>query len=358
MNQNRPKTILDRDILTQIEDRVIESEGLTLKLFGFVGEIEVHCYSFPSSFNYDEAKAQLKKFGYDNSLSLLNSTYHKLGIAQLSAAQIERSLAGEIEYWYLHINFDTPIPLESQIKSKVQTHNFMIFLTDNLTNNDDGWRILYSDRVFFNYTKEFRSAVYIDCNRLEDIEYQQYQIAIAQVEAVVYGICQTLGIDIPLSLQSDALDRLIMQPPSLEDFESLLKLMTRELYDFTEYHKDARELFDFCQEESEEIDLFIEISSILYEYDATYYSDWKFDPEDIEYGISQILDEDFTFDRPEGVYSDDLFPYIQAELKKKELSLMNIDTCGDSYLFFIAKIADVDRILELAQTIDFKVEII
>ncbi|RZJ55013.1 MAG: hypothetical protein EOO44_02920, partial [Flavobacterium sp.] len=78
-------------------------------------------------------------------------------------------------------------------------------------------------------------------------------------------------------------------------------------------------------------------------------SDWKFDPEDAEYFISEMIGQDLNFNYPEETYSHDLFPYIQSALEKHNLELLSYETYGDSYLFFVANKEDVGRILQLSE---------
>ena len=78
-------------------------------------------------------------------------------------------------------------------------------------------------------------------------------------------------------------------------------------------------------------------------------SDWKFDPEDAEYFISEMIGQDLNFAYPEETYSHNLFPYIQSALEKLDLELMTYDTHGDNYLFFVANKSDVGRILALSE---------
>jgi hypothetical protein len=370
MNQG----IINCQILDLIENHVRDCDGLSLKLLGFTGDITVNAYSFPSSFDYEEARTQLKKLKYKNSVHLLNSTYRKLGIAELSKTDFKKCVDGELEYWYLHIIFNTPISPELRTHLKSQTHNFMIFLTDPEAINDRGFRLMYSSNNFFNYTQEFNQSIYLDLDEIESVENGNYKISISQLESVIYGVCQTIGIEIPAYLQSTVLDRLKIEPPTLETFECFLKLVTRDCYDDLEYQKDAKNLEVLYRERADDLDLevleivddvcpeigeeswHVNVQIVLDSYEMTYYSDWKFDPENIEWAISNILGEDFTFEYPENIYSHNLFPYIQSALKQKNLELMNIDTFGDSYLFFIANIDDVDRILEISQTIDLSVQ--
>jgi hypothetical protein len=85
-----------------------------------------------------------------------------------------------------------------------------------------------------------------------------------------------------------------------------------------------------------------------------WHSDWKFESNEVEYYISQMIGYDFTFEYPEEIYSHNLFPYLQIELSKLDFELMSFDTQSDSYLFFLANKKDVNRILELSQIIDVK----
>jgi hypothetical protein len=357
MNEQNHQSILNAEILSQIENYVQESEGLSLKLLGFAGEITVNAYAFPSSFDDDETRSQLKQLKYKSSVHLLNAAYRKLGITELSKSDIKKCLNGELEYWYLDISFGTPISPELQNHYKTQTHQFMIFLGDTEPGDEaeeDGVRILYTNQLVFNYVQEFDRAIYLD---LDDPTLdQKYQTVISQLESVIYGICKTIEIEIPQDLQSETLDLLIVQTPTLETFELLLKLVTRNLYQSSVYRKDAKQLLKFSQKVTEDDRMHWEVMSTFANYEMTYDSDWKFDPEDVEYGISELLGSEFHFEYPEDTYSHGLFPYIQTELAKQDLMLMNIDTFGDSYSFCIVNIGDVDRILELAQSIDLKIE--
>jgi hypothetical protein len=356
MNKQKHYSMIDSTILDRIEDYAREHGGFTLKMLGFAGEISVNAYSFPSSFDYDEARSQLKKLKYKNSGYLLNAAYRKLGIEELSKSELKVYGTEELEYWYLHINFDIPIPIELQTHLKIQTHNFISFLTGEQVNDGSAFKLLYSGNIFFDYTREFSQAIYLNIEEVDKIGNEKYQVALSQFEVVIYGICKTIGIEIPEELASVALDRLILLPPTLETFQSLLKLLTRGGYSDSEYKKDAKKLQTFHQKGVENFDMHEKTRAILERYEMTYYSDWKFDPEDIESGISEILGEEFRFEYPDETYSHELFPYIRSELAKQELIMMNMDTFGDSYLFFVAHSNDVNNILELAQMIDLKVE--
>jgi hypothetical protein len=95
---------------------------------------------------------------------------------------------------------------------------------------------------------------------------------------------------------------------------------------------------------------------IVGKYNPTYYSDWKFDPEDIAFGISEMLGEKFTFKYPKETNSQNLFPFIQKELAKSNLEMMTFDTHGDSYEFILVEKNKVEKIILLAQKLSVEVQ--
>ncbi|GAA6764412.1 hypothetical protein AAFH68_03420 [Flavobacterium sp. CGRL1] len=88
----------------------------------------------------------------------------------------------------------------------------------------------------------------------------------------------------------------------------------------------------------------------------TWYSDWKFDPEDAESSISEMIDKKLNFKYPKKTYSDGLFPYIQKALNKHGYELMSFNIYGDGYLFFVANKKDVSRILKLSELTKIEVD--
>jgi hypothetical protein len=356
MNEKESRSIINHDILFQIENHVRENGNLSLKLLGFADEVAVSGYSFPSSFDDDEARNHLKKLKYKNLLGLLNSAYKKMGISSLSKKEFDKCIEAGSEYWYLHISFEIPVPLRSQVHLKVQPHNFMFFLTNYEEGKNTDFKMMYSSELFFNYSEGFDRAIYLDFENPEIAEDEKYQAAISDLETVIHCVCKKIDIEIPEDLRSTEFDQLIPQAPTFATFESLIDFMTCGNYDRSEYKKDAKKLQECYKKGIDVCDMHEETLTILGSYEMAYYSDWKFDPEDIEYGISGILGEEFRFEYPAETYSHNLFPYIQSELAKQELTLMNIDTFGDSYLFFVVKIATIDRLVAIAQTIDLKIE--
>jgi hypothetical protein len=166
------------------------------------------------------------------------------------------------------------------------------------------------------------------------------------------GVCQHLKIKLPETISAT---NLLPEEVTQNHFEELLSLVTRNRINEKIIKKQAKKMFGKYKKPSEDDDFFENNYEFLENVNC-WNSDWKFDPEDAAYFISEIIEQDFTFEYPEETYSHDLFPYIQKELAKSELELMSFDTQGDNYLFFVANKKDVSRILELAQIIDVKID--
>jgi hypothetical protein len=248
MKKHEKTSIINSDILGRIENYVREHENFTLKLLGFAGEITISGYSFPSSFDYDEARNGLSKLKYKSLISLLNSTYKKLGISKLSQKEFDNCIGSGSEYWYLDIAFATPVPLSEAINLKLQPHNFMFFMTNHEEGKNTNFKMMYSDKLFFNYVEGFDRAIYLDFERPEIAKNEKYQTAISCLEAVLYWACKTIEIEIHEYLELTKFDRLILPEPTLETFESLIELMTLSRYSNSEYKKDAKKTANFLQE--------------------------------------------------------------------------------------------------------------
>lgn len=206
-----------------------------------------------------------------------------------------------------------------------------------------------SNRYFTNFTRSLLETEYFDFN-VEKTGVEA--VALQDLQKVIIGLCQHLDISVPASLSSQNFS---IEKPTVSHIEEFFKLITRNSISSQELKNISNDLFSQLQEQNDDYD-FIEDSLEFCENLNFWNSDWKFDPEDAAYFISEILDQDFNFEYPENIYSDDLFPYLQIELAKQDLELMTFETNSDSYLFFVANKNEVDRILELSQIIDIGVE--
>jgi hypothetical protein len=328
------KSILNAALLEQIENHLYENGAINLKLKSFLEQITVYCFSFPSSFDDAHSKRQLKNAKLKSFYELMNVFYKNVGIDQ---ADLETIQEGE-EYCYLQIEYFTKPSPELKSMFRYEKHSFMI----TQTSDPEIFKMAYHKGMFVDCIKFIMNSKHLD------------------------GICNKINLEIPSEIDVSKFENLVINTPEIKDFIELLQLVTRNLFDDSEYKKDAKRLQTFHKKGKDEMEMHEKFRNILAEYyltendvcvqDSTFFSDWKFDPEDIELGISNILATDFTFSYPPETYSHDLFPYLQTELAKQNLELMNSDTFGDDYLFFVANKNEVNRILELSQAIGIKID--
>lgn len=337
---NDPKSIISFDVIDPIYSYLYnEQSSLEFKVKGIQEDVMVNLFFFPSSFDHEEGNEEIKKAGFNNAYEVLNELYKKMNISTLSDEQIQEGL----EYDFIHIQFySEPTPEEKKF-FKRSIKNFVIFFccTNSLEIND--FKILYSGRHFFDYTKGLLESELLDINNPKN---ESEEIGIRDFKLVLQGICQYLNIEIPKTVELSSQENLVQnEEATVETFKEFLQLVSRGEIDEELLQSQSQELFDKRNQNDDEFDYDFD----FFEGMNSWHSDWKFDPEDAEYFISEMLGEDFRFDYPEETYSHDLFPYIQSELEKRNLELMTYETYGDSYLFFLANKNEVNRILELSE---------
>lgn len=174
---------------------------------------------------------------------------------------------------------------------------------------------------------------------------------------VLQGICQYLNIEIPKTVELPSSENLIKQEKvTIEDFEEFGDLVTMGDFDKKELAKHAKKLYNIYKKNIDSSNVMKYYSDVTEKhfdfFRSLYYweTDWKFDPEDAEYWISEITGLDFNFVYPSREnYGQELFPNIQSALAKLGMTLMTCETMGDFYIFFAVKLSDLGRILELSE---------
>jgi hypothetical protein len=353
---SKSSSIINFQILNKIQNYIFENDSLHFRMMGFADDIDLYGMRVPSSFDDNTTRAQMKKANFKSAYHLFNQFNQKTGLTMLSEQEIADLVSQELEYWFMHIHFKTPNPEKKTGLLKNKPHTFLIVLyTSEASDELDSFKLIYSDRLFFDYVKCFDEATYIDLdNELTD----EHKIAVSNLKIVLGGICKQVEIEIPKNMVPENLHSYLISEVTKEDFETLILLLTRGKIALPDCKKQAKKMFASLNKKKaagglpDNFEQTLDVASIV----NSYYSDWKFDPEDISYGISEMLDEDFTFTYPNNTYSDDLFPYIQDALGKLNLELMTFDTQGDSYQFFLANKIDVEKIISLANKLRLGIE--
>jgi hypothetical protein len=350
LNLFRNNSILQATIFNKIEEHLVKHEEITFKLKTFPETISVFGFCVPDSFQDDESQKQLTNSSFSSFYEMVNTFYKRVGMQEIDLNTIDDAVG----YWYVQIIFFTKAINSPNKYIKYDCHNFLITLS-NLHGERDDFKMIYFKGAYNNYIDFFTSAEPIDPQKPKN---EEHKFAIENLEKVVYGICKKMNVEIPSHLQSKYLDSLVVKTPALLDIITLLQLMSRNTLDDDLVKKETNEFYNFYKNEHTEYDLHDFLRAVLENLEITHYSDWKFDPEDIEFYISEILQEDFTFNYPEDTYGSDLFPIVQSELKKTGRVLMNVQTFGDSYLYIVVNSDDVKVIVELAQALNIKLEIL
>ncbi|MBO9586005.1 MAG: hypothetical protein J7574_17700 [Flavobacterium sp.] len=346
-----PKSIISFDIINSIYSYLYsEQYNLEFKVKGIQEDVIVNLYNFPTSLDHEEGNAEIKKAGFNNPYEVLNELYKKMDIAALSDDAIQEGL----EYDFIHIQFYSEPTSEEKKFFKRSVKNFVIFFccTNSLETND--FKILYSGRHFFDYTQGLLESELLD---IDNPKNESQAIGIKDFKLVLQGICQYLDIEIPETVELPSSENLVeTEEATLETFEEFVKLVTRGNIEEEELKKQSKILLENYQKGSTEYHAIVFGHFDFFESIDAWNSDWKFDPEDAEYFISEMIGEDLNFEYPEETYSHDLFPYIQTALEKRGFELMSYNTNGDNYLFFVANKEDVDRILELSEITKIEID--
>jgi len=341
---NNPKSIISFDVMDSIYAYLYhESNTLDFKVKGIYDSVLVNLYTFPASLDHDEGRAEIKKAGFKNAYEVLNELYKKIGIGVLSEEIIQQ----ELEYDFIHIQFYSEPGQEVKKYFKRVLNNFIIIFccTDSLETND--FKILYSGSHFIDYTKGLLDAEFLD---IDNPKNETQEIGLRDFKIVLQAICQYLNIEIAKDIELPSFENLIDQEEvTVEAFEEFVKLVSGNNVKQQEIKNHSKKLFVNYQKGPSEYHSIVEGHFDFFENIDAWNSDWKFDPEDAEYFISEMIGQDFNFDYPPDTYSHDLFPYIQNALAKLNLELLTYDTHGDNYLFFVVNASDVDEILKLSE---------
>lgn len=348
---NDPKSIISFDVIDAIYAYLYhEQPSLEFRVKGIQDNVSVNLFYFPGSFDHEDGKEEIKKAGFENAYQVLNELYKKIDIGPLSQEIIEQGL----EYDFMHFQFYSEPTLETKQYFKRVLNNFIIFFccTNSLETND--FKILYSGSHFVDYTKGLLDSEYLDFNKPKNAT---QETGIRDFKIVLQGICQYLNIEVPENVELPSSENLIETEEVTEQtFEEFVTLVSRGNIQEKELKKQSQKLFRNFNKPASDYHCIIQGHFDFFESMDAWNSDWKFDPEDAEYFISELIGEELKFEYPDKTYSHDLFPYIQAALAKRNLELMSYDTEGDNYLFFVVDKNKVDRIMALSEIANMKID--
>lgn len=335
-----------------------EENPVVVLVDGQEGESEMTWYEFPSSYeDSDDDKKVLKERGFKNFYELLNVLHEKAGI---SPVDINRDLEVNEQYNLMIFNYYVPPTGEEKSFFKsIKCSFYLFFVCENEAEEVNAFRIFYSKGL------DYRISDLLDAQFLVDINNPELQdeFYIAELEKLVAALATKTEVEINSEILKKHPKALLSSEVSKKDFlEALDYLNFWKLADveekaqkfYEQWTKDWSELFE---EDTYYDDAYFPLRFEFFNDDNTWHSDWKFDPEDLEDIVAHILnEEDWTFQYPEETYSDDLFPYVQKALSERGFELMQMNTLGDSYQFFITRKQNVLPLLHISNKLKLGVE--
>lgn len=325
---------------------------------------EMIWYEIPNSYQDIETELNvLKNNGFSNFYELLNKVHEK---AEIGLIDTEEWLKNDGQYNLMQFNFRTDPSEEEQSYFKSALHKFYVLFVIV----GDGEEI-NAYRIFYKRGMDYSIAGLLDSTDIVDLNNPDSEIepAVAELEKVLAAMSQETRVEINKGITDKYPNARVSREITLQDFKDVLDLANyweiedleeKAQYLYEQNYRDKDELIAELEEKDEDWeyydDGYFPLRFEIIHEDNYWYSDWKFDPEDIEGIIGSFLDESWNFNYPEETYSHDLFPYIQKALAERDLELMNMNTLGDSYGFFLVKKENVAPLLSLSAKMALGIE--
>jgi hypothetical protein len=349
---NKSNLNIDFDLVNNIYQHIYNIENdLAIDVINQNGQVEAFWYNFPEYYQNTNDKKRLTENGFKNFYELLNDRH---SIANVHKIDIQNAIDIEEQYQIFEFSFNTePVgETEKMTWNSVPCYFYFIFvMTENSTKVND-FKVFYTRWKSNNSIENFiKSKFILDINnpKAEDLIY------IEALERNLVALSQHLKLPISDKLQKKYPESLLPGPVTVKDFKRLIELVNYNPFE-EDIDKTAEDLFESYQSDWDNLNEDVDYPTdnyFPYRYDILedyWQSDWKFDPEDADGFIGDMLGiENWGFAYPKETYSHNLFPYIQSALAKMGLELMDLDAQGDAYNFFVVHKKDVAEIINLSQ---------
>ena len=295
------------------------------KVIGTEGFCELNYYLIPNAFDLEN---QL----IPNGISTYEDLYAIIA-PKINFSTVEPNYFDENSVNFLHLFFKTSHP---ENKFQWIDHDFLIFCGYQDSDEINVYEVLYSSQFDADFIDFWQKAE--PCSLILPIN-SDHAEALEKIEDVLLGLCKTMGIQ-QLDLMFEDATKEVYFEVNQQLYFDLLKLIN-PFAEESEILNRAEKLYqkfvvEEVEDEGDNFDLLLEFY---------WHSDWKFEFEDLEDFITSAVNQPLEIEIPKDTYSADLFPYIQSFLKQNGKILMNYNSFGDSYFFFIIDLKDVDEVL-------------
>lgn len=334
-----------------------EESLVSVTVDGFLNEAEMIWYEFPNSYLNSELDEKiLRNRGFNNFYELLNIVYEK---AEIGVVNVAQNIENHEQYDLMVFNFYLPPKTDEKAYFKnIKCSFYLFFVCENGYDSVNSFRVFYSRGLNYTVDDLLEAKFVVDINNPEPED----EVYVNGLEKLLAALSLKTNVEINQDILKKHPNALVSQEVSKDDFLIALDyLYIKKLenaddiadYLYDSWKNDWSELFD---EGEYYDDGYFPLRFEFLNDDNSWFSDWKFDPEDMEAIVSHILSEQWMFEYPEETYSHDLFPYVQKALLQRGLELMHMDTLGDSYQFFIVKKENVEPLLSISNKLKLGIE--
>lgn len=328
----------------------------------FKSDICIEALYYPSSFQGSdliETQENLKKLNAKDIYDPFEKAF--LVPADLEFLSDEQKAEDE-EYCVFMIYFDVlPVPKIRDLR-KFQSLNFYL-INSYYDDGSTKIHIFYNDWPYNSNFENIANAKLLSEDPDDENEKYYLQVLLDAIEAICgefkIATDENQGIFVekmkkePEKLLDDFLE--ITHAKDFQDEDAILEFKRnwKDIQENPEEYRDTLVDEDYLDED-EEIDSCSLYQYLLSQFLFTFDTDWKMEHEDLSEFISGEIQQDFKITFEETQQN----PCIISEKIEKEsdYTLLNIDTQGDSYSFFVCKKDEKAKILELAKKLSFPVE--
>jgi hypothetical protein len=352
-----PSDLLTYPFTHKVYEAIIQEGYFTIEIPEAQIKSLVNFYQFPYSF--EEELEDIEKLGYKSVLDFLNGIYQKSNIQLITEQEYNDGFKVDL------LCFDFKIYKPNS--NEGVEYQAMIFFIVGEEGKDDHFLLLSNRSNDASKSEHLHYAKYFEKPHLEKSDPFEAlrKIMAAALSHIQYPVPESIMMPYDKMNFTVENNKIWFQEAAfylnyhLDDKEETKKigakiydeyLAYKEKEEYFQENLDNEELYDSILEETIFNPWNLEVASNLYEGNI-WHSDWKFDPEEAQLQISDLLDQDIDFEFPEDTYSHLLFPYIQEKLAPLGYRLMSFSTDGDYYLFFLIKLKYYERLMELNEKI-------
>ncbi|SPY33083.1 DUF7821 domain-containing protein [Pasteurella canis] len=261
-------------------------------------------------------------------------------------------------YCFIMISFGTA-PIQAYLKAKKARYEQVTFFCTPYTNRQgyQRFKILVVPNKFGSIFEEMKHARSLEIDSEEKLDQTYWSL----LEQAIGQICQSLSIEAAgFTLPEMPLKQKNLEAYSLylEQFCQLTGIQNIEGFKarWIDIQQQQKQLIQQVKDEGFYGTVkphFLNYRFLLCEYlTSTYEDHWQMDYEELVNYLAKYQDKPFEFNEEENLQLDELARKFETG---SNYSLLDIETCLESYCFLPCLKTDVETVLSLAEILDFPI---